>query len=59
MWGVLDCCGRFACLTSAPLVSAVFMLSLQVEEAVRDVLVAVVFSLLDHLVLWTKTKPRC
>lgn len=39
------------CLTSAPLVSAVFLLLLQVQEAVRDVLVLLVFSLLDHLVL--------
>lgn len=44
------------CLTSAPPVSAVCVSSLQVEEAVGEVLVEVVFGLLDHLVLWQQTK---
>lgn len=39
------------CLTSAPPVSAVCMPSLQVEEAVGEVLVKAVFGFLDHLVL--------
>lgn len=45
-------------LTSAPPAPAVLLLPLQVEGGVGDVLVALVFSLLHHLVLWTKTKPH-
>lgn len=45
-------------LTSASPLSGVCVHSLQVREAVREVLVVTVFGLLDHLVLWRETKQN-
>lgn len=45
-------------LTSAPPASGVCVCSLQVREAVREILVVAVFGLLDHFVLWIKTKQH-
>lgn len=56
--GVYMCVHVCVCLTSAPPVSGVCVRSLQVEEAVREVLVVAVFGLLDHLVLWIERRQN-
>lgn len=52
------CVCVFVCVTSTPLVSGVCARSFQVREAVREVLVVALFGLIDHLILWTKTKQH-